>query len=87
MSKKSYPIVVVDWEDSCHQTGYWDATKAKAGNDLHTPLICRDVGFLLRHNRKSVVIAQSYFPTEDDLRQLQIIPRKMVRRIIRLKEK
>lgn len=85
MGKRKYPMVVVDWEDSCHNTGYYDPAKADKEIE-YMPIKSRSMGFLCKSDRKRVVLAQCLFPTEDDLRQLETIPRGMIRKITRLKE-
>ena len=85
MSKRKYSMVVVDWEDATHQTGYWRPLEAKCDKG-HMPIMCRTVGFLTKNDRKRVVLAQEYFLEDDDLRYIAVIPRGMVRKITRLKE-
>lgn len=84
MKQKPRPLVLVEWEDSAHQIGYWNEDKVKCGTDEHTPILVEDVGFLMKADKKRVIVAQAYFPTENDYRQLQIIPRGMVKKVTML---
>ena len=46
----------------------------------------QNIGFLVKHDKKRVVLAAEYFMKDDDLRHMETIPRGMVKKITRLKE-
>ena len=84
MSKRKYQRVEVEWEDACYNSGYYSPEKAKIGTE-HVPITCLAIGFLLKHDRKRIVLASEYFPQDDDMRRVNTIPRKMIKKITRLK--
>ncbi len=73
MAKKvTFPIttlVQVDWQDAAGRSGWRDIEDYE---DM-TPVNCRSVGFLVKRNRKEVVIGLTQCE-DDSLNQCIVIP-------------
>ena len=73
-------IVCVEWDDAGFNTGYYD----KKNEDIHTPIIVRTVGHLIKKNKSVVILSTDrykYGESDGDERHISTIPRKMVRSI------
>lgn len=75
-------IIEIEWEDSCTPARPWCSQKEAA--DFHREgAICVTVGYLIHSDRRAVTVAQSL--NGDDPGGLWRVPRKMVRRLRRLR--
>ena len=86
MAMKKEHFVCVEWEDSTYNTGYYD----KEHPEKFDPLPSQTIGYLIKKNRRAVVIAgERFFQSDDDIdeRHIYTIPRKMVKRIRYLEDK
>ena len=82
--KKEKPVCV-EWHDACYNSGYYDYSRKE---DFEPPLT-KTVGFLVKSDKRSIVVCQDRFHNNDktvDERHIGIIPKKMVRRITYLRE-
>ena len=79
-------MVCVEWEDAASCSGYYD----KDVPHKFEPVATRTVGHLVRSDKKGVVLSQDRFYDHngkiDDDRHLSIIPKKMIKHIIILRE-
>uniref|UniRef100_A0A6M3KVG4 Uncharacterized protein n=1 Tax=viral metagenome TaxID=1070528 RepID=A0A6M3KVG4_9ZZZZ len=75
-------IVLVEWDDACSNSGYYDKDHPEKFN----PVRCKTVGHLITKDRKSVVISGEVFD-DGDRRHIHTIPRKMVVKITELRSK
>ena len=74
------PIVRVTWEDA-YSTNEWSAP------DEYTPVfLVHSVGYLLRNNKRQLVLAQSRGEQNDAVADLIVIPAGMVREVETLVE-
>lgn len=76
------PPVIVEWEDAALD----DYDGPPEGFNSST-VVNRTVGFMLRKNRKEVVLVRDVTPAENTIRWPYGIPRRLVKRIIELVEK
>ena len=78
-------IVCVEWDDASFYSGYFDKDK----NERFTPVKTKTAGFVVKSDRKCIIISHDRFYDEqgkvDDERHITTIPRAMIRRIIELK--
>ena len=74
-------IVCIEWEDACSGSGYLD----KEHIERHKPALCHTVGHWGKSTRDYVVITGEKFEDGDE-RYTHTIPRKMIKRIIKLRE-
>ena len=77
-------IVCIEWDDAGFNSGYYD----KNNKDIHTPIIVRTVGHLIKKNKSVIIVATDrykYGESSSDERHISTIPRKMVRSISYLK--
>ena len=79
-------IVCVEWDDASFNSGYYD----NKDNERFTPVRTKTAGFLIKSDRKNVIISHDRFYDEqgkvDDERHITTVPRGMVRKITSLKE-
>lgn len=83
MSKK-YPLVIVEWDDANSCSGWRDKEDLDlwmASNEWQ----CRNVGWLVRETKDFYLIAARHAPNDGQYGLLERLPRKMVRKITRLK--
>jgi len=77
--------VLIEWNDACFNAGYYD----KQERERFEPTLTRTIGFLVKSDRKSVVVCQDRFYDEknrlSDERHIGTIPRKMIKRITYLR--
>lgn len=77
-------VVCVEWEDATFNAGYFDKEKELKFRPTRT----KTIGFVIRSDRKAVIISHDRFYDEqgkvDDERHITTIPRGMIRRITRL---
>lgn len=78
-SHKTAPKVEVVWKDSCSLGGWGQAP----GDRDHTPADCTTMGYLLKRDRKQVVVAQNRGPSK--FGEVMVIPSECVRGVRRLK--
>ena len=78
-------IVCIEWEDAAFNSGYYD----KKDKEKFTPVKTKTAGFVVKSDRKCIVISHDRFYDEqgkiDDDRHITTIPRAMIRKIIVLK--
>ncbi len=77
-------IVCIEWDDAGFNSGYYD----KNNKDIHTPIIVRTVGHLIKKNKSVIIVSTDrykYGESSSDERHISTIPRKMVRSISYLK--
>lgn len=78
-------VVLVEWDDASFNSGYYD----KKDKDNFKPVTTKTAGFVVKSDRKSIVISHDRFYKEDgeidDERHITTIPRGMIRRITVLK--
>jgi len=77
-------IVCIEWDDAGFNSGYYD----KNNKDIHTPIIVRTVGHLIKKNKSVIIVSTDrykYGEGSSDERHISTIPRKMVRSISYLK--
>lgn len=79
--KKEHPVIV-EWFDSCHITGYLDKSDNYKSHDV---ISCRTIGYLVKSDRKRVVLSHESFNTGEE-RFINVIPRCNITRVIKLKE-
>ncbi len=78
-------IVCVEWDDATYNSGYYD----KKTPEEFAPTFTKTVGHLVKSDRKSVTVSVDRFYKNgkiDDDRHITIIPKKMIRKVIELKE-
>ncbi len=75
-------IVCIEWEDSCTDTGWH--SKEYAGK--HCISTCHTVGYLLKNNKKGVVVFQSKSEATGEVSEMIAIPRKVIKSLRYLKE-
>lgn len=79
-------IVCVEWEDAGFYRGSYD----RDDPDFFIPVATKSVGHLIKSDKKRVIISMQRFYGADgesnDERYLNIIPRKMIKKITYLKE-
>lgn len=71
-------IVEVTWHDTTHWKGWRRADEGEPSTSE-----CRSVGYVVRRNRAIVALAQSW-SEENNIADVLVIPRPMVRSIRRL---
>ena len=78
-------IVCVEWEDAGFISGYYD----KKDKEKFVPVKTKTAGFLVKSDRKAIVISHDRFYDEEgkveDERHITVIPRGMIRKVIELK--
>ena len=79
--KKEKPIYV-EWYDACYNTGYYDKNR----KEDFEPTLTKTIGFLVKADKKSVIVCQDRFCNTDgvDERHIGTIPKKMIKRIVYL---
>ena len=78
-------IVCIDWEDASYNSGYYDEDKPED----FSPFPTRTVGHLVKKDKTAMVVAQDRFykgGKKNDDRRISTIPRKMIRRVVVLRE-
>ena len=83
MNAKRHPMVEVVWHDAHSDGGGWKQP-TEALRDVAEPYVVRSVGFLLKANKREVVVAQSRTDRAGYVTDTMTIPRGMVRRVRRL---
>ena len=82
MSKEK--VVCVERDDAGFNTGYYD----KNNEDLHSPIIVRTVGYLIKRNKSVIIVAMDtykYVTQASDTRHISTIPSKMIRKVTYLR--
>lgn len=79
--KQKFPLVLIEWEDA--YSGNHDWFKIETMPEAVQPVFVMSVGFLMRINPDRLTIAQSF--SHDSAASLWTIPRKMVRKITKLR--
>jgi len=74
---KSPKLVIVKWIDAYHLDGWMFGEKAKI-----TAEPCWSTGFMVKQNKKGVMLAQTWFP--EDCANLIFIPKGMIQKITKL---
>jgi hypothetical protein len=77
-----YDIVEVEWLDASSNSAFLDVEAAKEVQDL----ICFSVGYLLRKDKHSVRINQTFVPNLNEAGKLLEVPMGIVRRITVLRK-
>ncbi len=77
--RKLPKMVKVEWEDSCSDYNYWHSTMPRITQDVVT------IGYLARKNLHEVVVTSTRW-NDGDMKTCHAIPRRMVKRIVELKE-
>ena len=68
-------IVLVEWLDAYHESGYFDIHKAETS---FKPIKLQEVGWLVVNDTERVVLAQEQCPEDGNYRNLQVIPKAVV---------
>ena len=79
-------IVKVEWEDASFTAGHYDEEKPQR----FTPVSTSTIGYLIRKDRKMVILSQDRFYAKgkaDGDRGIYTIPRKMITKITYLEGK
>lgn len=84
LEKGVLPLVIVDWTDAQTEIGPQFDIREAAQSSL---CIAQSIGFLLRCDKRMVVIAHEFWPAENTCKYIEAIPRGIVNRIIELKPK
>ena len=82
--KKEKPVYI-EWYDACYNSGYYESDH----RERFEPVVTKTIGFLVKSDRKSVIVCQDRFYNTDntvDERHIGTIPRKMIRRVVYLNE-
>ena len=74
---KSPKLVIVKWIDAYHLDGWMFGENTEITADP-----CWSVGFLVKQNKKGVMLAQTWFP--EDCANLIFIPKGMIQKITKL---
>ena len=74
-------IVEVWWKDAYSDNG----TRLEVGQSTDPYLPTHTVGYLIKRNRKSIILGQNFVPTDKGIRNLMVIPASMILKIRRLK--
>jgi hypothetical protein len=77
----SLPIVLVDWIDADTATDGWQGREKVAAAEIK---IVHSAGFLLSSDTERLVVVTDYDPSDDNANGGSVIPRGMVKKIIRL---
>jgi hypothetical protein len=79
-------IVCIEWDDASFNSGYYD----KKDNSRFEPIKTKTAGFVVKSNRKYIIVSQDHFYNEkgeiEDERHITTIPRGVIRKIVKLKE-
>jgi len=73
------PLVLVEWEDASHNS-IWQKEDS-IEREINEPVIICDVGWLVKENKKTVLMSSRYSPTGDDYNFVRRIPRSLVRKM------
>jgi len=76
--------VLVDWVDPWSHAGWVEDDDADAA--LDRDLGCTSVGWIVRENEERIVLASSRVAAENGLGDLFAIPRRVIDRIVPLRE-
>ena len=82
---KESKIVCVNWDDASFDSGYYDKDTPKRYEQLET----KTVGHIVKSDPKQIVIATDNWLNYDgkpEYRHITTIPKKMIRKVIVLKE-
>ncbi len=80
MSKNPYPIVEVEWDDSC-ASGGWRTVDAYKDSQTST---CHTAGYQLVKDRKRIIIIQSRSEDTGNVTDAITIPMSAVKNVVRL---
>ena len=84
MSKPKYPMVLVEWVDSCSPSRVWGTAESLR---TYNPVTVKSVGFLVKDDKRGITIVQGLGAESDpDACLPMAIPRGCVKKIKRLKE-
>ena len=78
-------LICVEWDDATYNSGIYDKDILKRYEQLKT----KTVGQVIKSDRKKIIIGTDSWEGEDgrsEYRHITTIPKKMIRRIIKLKE-
>jgi len=78
-------VICIEWDDASWNSGFYD--KDRPGD--FTPVLTKTVGHLVKRSKTCIIVSQDRFYKDkkvDDDRHISVIPMKMVRRVIELKE-
>lgn len=78
---KSFAIVQIDWIDASALEGGWESREKQTNTN---PGLAYTVGFLLRKDRKAIVVGCTYDPLNDNIVGGMTIPRVWVKRVKKL---
>lgn len=84
MQTKEPRIVKVEWEDA------WNSGSTQFGDKElieEPPFILRSTGYLVQNDKRGISLAMERGPGNRPNRYVTFIPRAMVRKVIRLREK
>ncbi len=79
------PIVCVIWEDASNMTDGWE-TLDNLLQRLGHPIMCATVGFIIHETDDHIVLAQTMGREGLDVNGTLQIPRKMVRKTIKISD-
>lgn len=79
--------VCIEWEDATYNAGYYDKDDPKRFNPAPT----KTIGFIVKRDRDKLIVCMDRFYSTDgkeleDERHTSTIPRKMIKRIIPMRE-
>jgi hypothetical protein len=82
--KRERPVCI-EWNDAAYNSGYYDKDKP----ELFDPVPTKSIGFIVERKRDRIILCMDRFYSEgklDDERHICTIPKKMIKRIVPLKE-
>jgi len=83
-----FPIVLIEWEDSCSWSSEWIFTKNL--QKIYENVYCWTVGWILNEDQETIVITQTLGDIHKENEQFTgviQIPKSAIRKIIKIKEK
>ena len=78
-------IICIEWDDAIFNGGYYNKDKPED----FTPVLTKTVGYLVKRSKECIIVSQDRFSIDGkvaDDRHISVIPKKMIRRVIELKE-
>lgn len=79
-------VVCIEWDDASSHSGFYD----KRRPEDFEPVRVKTVGHWIKRTKRAVIVSQERFYNSkgkrDDDRHIIVIPKKMIRRIVYLKE-
>jgi len=79
-------IVCVEWDDATFDSGYYDRTDP----ERYSQLRMKTVGQLIKSNSREIIVGTDSWENSNEprsYRHITTIPKKMIKRVIELKEK